>query len=137
MSNLTRRTTSDRSKIDLQVKYWTKDLGVSNETLLDAIDKVGNAAATVRNEIKGRAMPNEDKPLRPEDFPVNAEGKKIKKQDGTSIAETKDPAVAAVVAERLNEHEARREEDKVGLISELGSRRRVFYFLPGGSPRQS
>ena len=52
----------DRSKIDLQVKYWTKDLGVSNETLLDAIDKVGNAAATVRNEIKGRAMPNKTSP---------------------------------------------------------------------------
>jgi hypothetical protein len=26
------------------------------------------------------------------DFPVNAEGKKIKKQDGTSIANTDDPA---------------------------------------------
>jgi hypothetical protein len=82
---------------------------VSSETLRDAIDKLGNAPATVRIE---RKMSNEDKPLKPDEFPVNAEGKKIRKQDGTSIAETKDPAVAADVAERLNEDEARREEDK-------------------------
>jgi hypothetical protein len=56
-------------------------------------------------------MPDE-KPLRPEDFPVNADGKKIKKQDGTPIAETHDRAVATDVADRLNEDEARREEDK-------------------------
>jgi hypothetical protein len=31
------------------------------------------------------------KPLQTHDFPVNAEGKKIKKQDGTSIANTHDP----------------------------------------------
>ena len=84
MSNLTRKTTPDRSKIDLQdakqVKYWTKALSVSKETLLEAIDKVGNAAATVRNEMKRKemAMPDDDKPLKPDDFPVNAEGKKIK-----------------------------------------------------------
>jgi hypothetical protein len=52
------------------------------------------------------------KPLQPNDFPVNAEGNKIKKQDGTPIANTDDPTVAADVAERLNEDEARREEDK-------------------------
>ena len=49
--------------------------------------------------------------LKPDDFPVNAEGKKIKKQDGTPIANTEDPAVAADVAERLNDDEARREDD--------------------------
>jgi hypothetical protein len=43
---------------------------------------------------------------------VNAEGKKIKKQDGSPIANTADPAVAADVAERLNDDEARREDDK-------------------------
>jgi hypothetical protein len=43
---------------------------------------------------------------------VNAEGKKIKKQDGAPIANTDEPAIAADVAERLNEDEARREEDK-------------------------
>jgi len=52
------------------------------------------------------------KPLEPNDFPVNADGKKIKKQDGTPIAETADPSVAEDVADRLNEDEARREEDK-------------------------
>jgi hypothetical protein len=52
------------------------------------------------------------KPLKPDDFPVNADGKKIKKQDGTEIADTDDPAVASDVAERLNDDEARREEDK-------------------------
>jgi hypothetical protein len=52
------------------------------------------------------------KPLQPRDFPVNTEGKKIKKQDGAPIANTDDPAIAADVAERLNEDEARREEDK-------------------------
>ena len=118
MPNLTRRTTPDRGKIDLQdakqVKSWTKALGVSKETLLEAIDKVGNSAAAVRNELKRKAMamPDGDKPLKPEDFPVNAEGREIKKQDGTPIAETSDPAVASDVANRLNEDEARREEDK-------------------------
>jgi hypothetical protein len=58
------------------------------------------------------AMPISQKPLKPDDFPVNVEGKKIKKQDGTPIADTDDPAVAADVAERLNDDEARREEDK-------------------------
>ena len=51
------------------------------------------------------------KPLRPEDFPVDVEGQKIKKQDGTPIADAETPA-AAEIAERLNEDEARREEDK-------------------------
>ena len=57
-------------------------------------------------------MSTSKKPLKPDDFPVNAEGKKIKKQDGTPIANTEDPAVAADVAERLNDDEARREDDK-------------------------
>ena len=57
-------------------------------------------------------MSTSKKPLKPDDFPVNVEGKKIKKQDGTPIANTEDPAVAADVAERLNDDEARREDDK-------------------------
>jgi hypothetical protein len=56
-------------------------------------------------------MPKDKRPLAPTDFPVNANGKKIKK-DGTPVADTDDPAVAADVAERLNDDEARREEDK-------------------------
>ena len=118
MSNLTKRTTPDRSKIDAQdarqLKYWLKALGVSKQELLEAIDKVGNAAAAVRKELqsKGLAMADDDKALKPEEFPVNADGKKIKKQDGTPIADAADPAVASDVAERLNDDEARREEDK-------------------------
>ena len=76
---------------------------------------VGGIAAAPRgpvDSVKGYAMPNAKKPLEPDDFPVNAEDKKIKKQDGTPVAETDDPAVAADVAERLNDDEARREEDR-------------------------
>ena len=57
-------------------------------------------------------MSTSKKPLKPGDFPVIAEGQKIKKQDGKPIANTGDPELAADVAERLNDDEARREEDK-------------------------
>ena len=57
-------------------------------------------------------MPDINKPLRSEDFPVHAEGDKLRKQDGTPIAKMRDPATAAEVAGRLNEDECRREEDK-------------------------
>ena len=43
---------------------------------------------------------------------MDAEGRKIKKQDGTPIADAESPPVALEIAERLNEDEARREEDK-------------------------
>jgi hypothetical protein len=52
------------------------------------------------------------KPLNPDDFPVHVEGDKIKKRDGTPIAEAEDDTEAADIAERLNDDEARREEDK-------------------------
>jgi hypothetical protein len=52
------------------------------------------------------------KPLKPDDFPLNAEGPKLKKQDGTPIADTDGPALAADIADPLNDDEARREEDK-------------------------
>jgi len=55
MDNLTKRDQRDRSKInmheDFEVKYWTKELGVSKEQLQRAVNKVGNSAATVRKEI--------------------------------------------------------------------------------------
>jgi hypothetical protein len=57
-------------------------------------------------------MSTSKKPLKPDDFPVTAEGQKIKKQDGQPIANTGDPDVAADLAERLNDDEAHREEDK-------------------------
>ena len=53
MDNLTNRETPDRSKINmheiLEVKYWRRELGVSKDELQKVVDKVGNAAATVRN----------------------------------------------------------------------------------------
>ena len=52
------------------------------------------------------------RPLSPHDFPVQVEGDKIKKQDGTPVAKAEDETTAADVAERLNDDEARREEDK-------------------------
>ncbi|MGY3610388.1 MULTISPECIES: hypothetical protein [unclassified Bradyrhizobium] len=57
-------------------------------------------------------MSTSKKPLKPNDFPVSAEGKKIEKQDGTPIADTEDSPIADDVAERLNEDEARREQEK-------------------------
>jgi hypothetical protein len=52
------------------------------------------------------------KPLKPDDFPVSAEGNKIKTQDGSPIADTNDSAIADDLAERLNEDEDYREQDK-------------------------
>lgn len=57
-------------------------------------------------------MSTSKKPSEPDDFPVTAEGQKIKKQDGEPIATTEDPETAVELAERLNDDEARREEDK-------------------------
>jgi hypothetical protein len=55
MDNLTKRDQRDRSKInmheDFEVKYWTRELGVTREQLQKAVDKVGNSAATVRKEL--------------------------------------------------------------------------------------
>ena len=55
MDNLTKKGQPDRSKInmseDFEVKYWTKELGVSKEHLQKAVDKVGNSAAAVRKEL--------------------------------------------------------------------------------------
>ena len=55
MDNLHNKSQPDRSKInmheDVEVKYWTRQLGVSKELLQQAVDKVGNAAAAVRKEL--------------------------------------------------------------------------------------
>ena len=55
MDNLTKKEQPDRSKINMhepfEVKYWTHALGVSKEELQKAVDKVGNSAATVREEL--------------------------------------------------------------------------------------
>jgi hypothetical protein len=51
-------------------------------------------------------------PLKADDFPVHAEHEKIKKSDGTPVAEAEDDVAASDIAGRLNDDEARREEDK-------------------------
>jgi hypothetical protein len=55
MDNLTKKDQPDRSKInmheDYEVKYWTKELGVTREQLQKAIEKVGNSASAVRKEL--------------------------------------------------------------------------------------
>ena len=57
-------------------------------------------------------MPALKRPLSSSDFPVKVEGEKIKKQDGTPLAEAEDETTAAGIVERLNDEEARREEYK-------------------------
>jgi hypothetical protein len=51
-------------------------------------------------------------PIKPEDFPLKVEGKKIKGKRGKTIAVTESDAAAEDIAERLNEDEDRKEEDR-------------------------
>jgi hypothetical protein len=37
-----------------EVKYWTRELGVSRAELQKIVDKVGNSAAAVRKELANR-----------------------------------------------------------------------------------
>ena len=57
-----------------------------------------------------RDMPN-DKPLKPDDFPIEVEGEKLVTADGKPIAKAKTPAIAEDIAERLNEDDYRKEQD--------------------------
>jgi predicted HAD superfamily Cof-like phosphohydrolase len=50
--------------------------------------------------------------LKPDDFPVHAESKKIVKPDGKEIADARSPKIAEEVAERLNAEEQQREQDR-------------------------
>jgi hypothetical protein len=50
--------------------------------------------------------------LKPNDFPVRVEKKKIVKTDGKDIAEAATPKIAEDIAGRLNSEEAQREEDR-------------------------
>ena len=52
------------------------------------------------------------KPLKPDDFPVHVDKKNIKKDDGEPIAEGSDEGTAEDIADRLNENEHQREEDR-------------------------
>jgi hypothetical protein len=60
---------------------------------------------------EGRAMVDKEQ-LKPDDFPVHAESKKIVKPDGKNIAEARTLKIAEDVAERLNAEEDRREQDR-------------------------
>ena len=57
-------------------------------------------------------MRRKEHPLKPQDFPVEANDKTIVKNDGKPLAEVCDEKTAEDVAERLNEHEYQREQDR-------------------------
>jgi len=50
--------------------------------------------------------------LKPNDFPLQAEKDRVKRQDGKPVAKTENDDLAKDVAERLNCDEHRREEDR-------------------------
>jgi len=54
-TSLTKKVTPDRGRIATsdanEVKYLSRHLGVSQEELLRAVDKVGNSTSTVRKEL--------------------------------------------------------------------------------------
>jgi len=54
-TSLTTKPTPDRGRIDMsdadQVKYLCRHLGVSEEELQRAVDKVGNSTSAVRKEL--------------------------------------------------------------------------------------
>jgi hypothetical protein len=55
-------------------------------------------------------MPN-DKPLKPDDFPIEVEGEELVTADGKPIAKAKTQAIAEDIADRLNEDDYRKEQD--------------------------
>ena len=54
-------------------------------------------------------------PLKPNDFPIEADDNKLIKQDGQPVGNAESPALAEDLAERLNEDEARKEQDRWAL----------------------
>ena len=65
-----------------------------------------------RKLTKEKQAISDDEKLKPEDFPVHTEQKKIVRKDGKTIAEGSDKKIAEDVAERLNAEEDLREEDR-------------------------
>jgi hypothetical protein len=57
-------------------------------------------------------MSSNQTPLKPNDFPVQVDDKTIKKQDGEPVAKSEHAVTTTDVAERLNDNEERREQDK-------------------------
>jgi hypothetical protein len=60
-------------------------------------------------------IPN-DKPLKPDDFPVEVVGEELVTADGKPIAKAKTPAIAEDISDRLNEDDCRKEQQMIGLI---------------------
>ena len=56
-------------------------------------------------------MPD-DKPLKPNDFPVEVEDEELVTADGKPIAKAKTPDIAEDIADRLNEDDCRKEQDR-------------------------
>jgi hypothetical protein len=69
-----------------------------------------NARAAFSFKWEGN-MPN-DKPLKPDDFPVEVEGQQLVTADGKPIAKAKTPAIAEDIADRLNEDDCRKDQDR-------------------------
>ena len=55
----TKRGSQDRTRINLdekyEVAYWTQKLGVSEEELRAAVERVGNSSARVEEELRRKA----------------------------------------------------------------------------------
>jgi hypothetical protein len=54
----------------------------------------------------------EQKPLKPQDFPIVTDKNKLTTIDGKEVAEATTPPVAEDLADRLNEDAARKEEER-------------------------
>jgi hypothetical protein len=53
-----------------------------------------------------------DKPLKPDDLPVEVEGDELMTADGMPIAKAKTLDIAEDIADRLNEDDYRKEQDR-------------------------
>jgi hypothetical protein len=57
--DLGKKGTQDRSRINMnekwEVQYWTRELGVDEETLRNVVQRVGASADKVRSELNSRA----------------------------------------------------------------------------------
>jgi len=53
-----------------------------------------------------------EKPLKPDDFPIEADDKKLKTNKGKPIASTESEGIADDLAERVNEQADREEHDR-------------------------
>ena len=55
MDDLKKKGAADRGKINMheawEVDHWTKEFGVSKDELQRMVNKVGNSAAAVRQEL--------------------------------------------------------------------------------------